>query len=145
MNLLPGDILCWRVTPEAPLVGRMIGWAEHRLGDQKGDAADYHVAFVSQDVSQIYSAKPPKIDLYPIPNPLPSYIEVHRLRTSPTPDQLQAIFKYAESRRGKSYDFLGVLTAGMVEIGGSKTHLRIAANRRLDPTKRRFGVCKLLI
>jgi hypothetical protein len=118
MLLQPGDILAWCVTPDAPLVGRMIGWAERQLGDQKGDAAYYHVAIVSQNITEMYASRPPKIDLYPTPLPLPNYIELHRLRIAPDSDQLKAVFSYAESRRGRPYDFLGVLTVGNVEMGG---------------------------
>lgn len=116
--LQPLDILCWRVTPEAPLFGRMIGWAERKMGEQRGDAAYYHVAFVSPMTSWMYASKPPMIDLYPIPNPLPTYVEVHRLRIPATPEQYHQIFSYAHSRKGRPYDFIGVLTAGMVELGG---------------------------
>ena len=113
MTLQPADLLCWRVTPLAPWIGQLIGWGERQvLHDQKGPAAYYHIAFIAADTSKMYASKPPKIDLYPIPDPLPPYIEVHRLKVHPTDTQLQAIFTYAESRRGKWYPFLGVLTAG---------------------------------
>jgi hypothetical protein len=118
MTLRPLDVLCWRVDKGAPLVGRMIGWAERRLGDQKGTAAYYHVAFVSADVTKMYSSQPPRINLYPVPSPIPSYVEVRRLTTPPTPEQLKAIFEYADSRISRLYDFMGVCTAGFVEIGG---------------------------
>jgi hypothetical protein len=110
--LQPADVLCWRVMAGTSWFERLIGWGERRLGDQTGPAAFYHCAFVAQDTTKMYASKPPKIDLYPIPNSLPSYIEVHRLKVPPSSAQLQAIFAYAESRRGKWYPILGVLTAG---------------------------------
>ena len=66
----------------------------------------------------MYSAQPPRIQLYPIPDPLPPYIEVHRLRDGTTQGGVENIFAYANSRLGRLYDFAGVLTAGFLEIGG---------------------------
>jgi hypothetical protein len=66
----------------------------------------------------MYSSQPPKINLYPISDPLPFNVEVYRLKVAPSQDQIAAIFAYAESRRKRCYDFIGVLTVGMVELGG---------------------------
>jgi hypothetical protein len=111
--LQPADILLFRVDPGAPLWDRAVGWGERFLKQTTPqDSQYYHVAFVSIDTTQMYSSQPPKIDLYPIPQPLPSYIQVYRSKVALTPDQLKAIFTYAESRRGRIYPFLGVLTAG---------------------------------
>ena len=112
MILLPGDILCWCVTNQAPLMGLMIGAVERKIGDQVGPAAFYHCAIVSANTSLMYASRPPRIDLYPIPLPLPAYIEVRRTKVKLTDEQIKAIFYYAESRRGRLYPFLGVLTAG---------------------------------
>ena len=117
MNLQPGDILLWRVDPGAPLLDRLIGWAERRLGDQRS-AAYYHVGFVSNATSLFYEAKPPRVCLAPIPNPLPPYVEVYRLRGSIDPTALRRVLDYADTRIGRLYDFLGVLTAGFIEVGG---------------------------
>jgi hypothetical protein len=76
------------------------------------DAQYYHVAFVSADPTKMYSSQPPKVGLYPIEYPFPDHVEVCRLIHPPTPEQLTAIFKYADSRLGRLYPFLGVLTAG---------------------------------
>lgn len=117
MTLQPFDILLWKVSPSASLIERAIGWAEARLGDQQG-AAFYHVGFVSGSSKTFYQSKPPKIQLTPVPDPLPPYIVPYRLIAPPTPAQLTMIFAYANSRLGRPYDFLGVLTAGYVEVGG---------------------------
>lgn len=108
----PGDILLWRVDPRAPVLDRLIGWGE-KLIKQRGpqDSQYYHVAFVSQDVTQMYSSQPPMIDLYPVPDPIEDHIEIYRLK-NPLAASWPDIFKYAESRRGRIYPFLGVLTAG---------------------------------
>jgi hypothetical protein len=119
MTLLPGDILMFRVDPGAPLLDRLIGWGESKLKQRTPQGYQYyHVAFVSADVTRMYSAQPPTINLYPIENPLPSYIEVYRVRGGLSPVQLKDIFNYADSRKGKCYDFIGVGTFGFLEIGG---------------------------
>lgn len=117
--LKPGDILLWRVDQEAPLLDRLIGWGESKLKQRAPQGYQYyHVAFLSSAINWMYSSQPPKIDLYPVPNPLPDYVEVYRLRGGATEAGLANVFKYAESRRGRWYDFLGVATAGFVELGG---------------------------
>jgi hypothetical protein len=112
MVLLPADILCWAVSPQAPVMGRLIGYAERKIGDQVGPWAFYHCAIVSANISLMYASRPPKIDLYPIPDPLPAYIEVRRTKVKLTDDQIKAIFYYADSRKGNIYPFLGVITFG---------------------------------
>jgi hypothetical protein len=111
--LQPGDVLLWRVVPQAPWKDRLIGWGENLIHQVASDGYEYyHVAFVSNDTNQMYSSQPPKIDLYPIPKPLPDYVEVYRTITPLDHVQLINIFKYAESRRGRPYPFIGVLTIG---------------------------------
>jgi len=112
MTLLPGDLLLWRVDPSASVIDRLVGWGESLLKQRSPNGQYYHVSFVSEDVTQMWSSQPPKIDLYPIPDPLPDHVEVDRLIAPITPAQLSAIFAYAQSRRGRWYPFLGVLTAG---------------------------------
>ena len=77
-----------------------------------GNAWFYHVAFVSENPKMMYSSQPPKIGLYPIPDPLEDHIDIYRLIRPPAPEQLVSIFKYAAGRVGRWYPFLGVLTAG---------------------------------
>lgn len=118
VELKPADILAFRATPESPIWDRAIGWGEHilhRVGSDKRNY--YHIAFVSSDTSKMYSAQPPKINLYDIPNPLPSYIEVYRFINPLTTEEKVKLFKYAESKRGTWYNFLGVLTGGFIQIG----------------------------
>ncbi len=119
MNLLPGDILLWRIDKGAPLIDRLIGWGERRLKQDHSDVVNYyHVSFVSMNTAKMYSAQPPKIDLYWIPDPLPAYVEIYRVRQGLSDKQRTTIFRYAQMRCGKPYDFLGVLTGGFVEVGG---------------------------
>lgn len=67
----------------------------------------------------MYQAKPTKTDLYPVPDPLPAYVEVWRFKAGlKDASGLARVFAYAESRRGKLYDWIGVLTAGFIEVGG---------------------------
>lgn len=119
MTVQPGDILLWRVVPGAPLLDRLIGWGESKLKQRTATGYQYyHVAFVAADPKLMYSAQPPRIQLYPIPDPLPEYIEVWRLKERVTAHGLSNVFAYANLRLGKWYDFIGVLTAGFLEIGG---------------------------
>lgn len=116
--LQPGDILLWRIDQGAPLVDRLIGWGERGLGQSRGKADYYHVGFVSHNPRFFYQSKPLRICRSPVPQPLPEYLQVLRLISTPSEKQLEAIFNYADSRLGKIYDFIGVLTGGFLEIGG---------------------------
>jgi hypothetical protein len=108
----------FRVDSGAPLLSRLIGWGERMLKQSNAQKKDYyHVAFVSADTTKMWSAQPPWIDLYDIPNPLPPYIEVYRPITPLTQDQLDQIFNFAYSVRHTLYNLLGVLTGGYVQIG----------------------------
>lgn len=118
MTLQPGDVLLWRIGPGAPWFDRLIGWGERRLGQGiKGKADYYHCGFVSRAPNLFYQAKPPRICLSPVPAPFPPYLEAYRLILPPTPERLKAVFDYADSRLGRPYDWMGVLTGGFVEIG----------------------------
>lgn len=115
-ELQPGDILAWRVDKEAPIWDRLIGWGESLIKQRTPQGYQYyHVAIVSPDVQRMYSSQPPKIDLYPVPDPLPSHIEVYRLKGGAAFPGLANVFKYAESRRGRWYPMLGVITAGWLQ------------------------------
>ena len=119
MILQPCDVLMFRAGPGAPLLGRLIGWAETALRQPgSGQRNYYHVAFVSDDTRLMWSAQPPVIDRYPIVSPLPDYIEVRRPAPALTPAEVANILAYAQTRRGVWYDFIGCLTAGYVEVGG---------------------------
>lgn len=108
----------FRVDPGAPLLDRLIGWGERMLKQSDSTKRNYyHVAFVSADPTKMYSAQPPTIRLIDIPTPLPSYIEIYRPITALTPEQLQNIFAFADSKLGTLYNFLGVLTGGYIQIG----------------------------
>lgn len=118
VQLQPGDILCWRVSSEASWYQRLIGWGERRLKQVNSDKYNYfHVGFVGPGVFHYYESKPPVICNSDVPDPLPSYIEVYRLKVPLTPTQLSKIWSYANSQLGKWYNFLGVLTGGFIQIG----------------------------
>lgn len=117
IQVQPGDILMYRVAPGAKWIDRLIGWGEKVLHKQQGDSPYFHVAFVGPGVYHIYQSKPPMICNSDIPNPLPDYIEVYRLKEPLTEDQLKKIFTYANSQVGKWYNFLGVITGGFIQIG----------------------------
>ena len=143
MILRPCDILLWRCDPSSSWVERLIGWGESLLHESApGGRQYYHVAFVSANPALMYSSEPPKIDLYPVPDPLPDNIEVYRLKATPTPDQIAAIVAYAESRCGRWYPFLGVLTAGWLsgnlEFCSQYTEDSLAAGQIVLSTDIRF-------
>jgi hypothetical protein len=116
--ILPGDILAFRVDPGAPVLDRLIGWGERMLKQSNSDKKNYyHVAIASQDPTMMYSAQPPRIGLFPIPAPLPDYIEIYRLINPQSPVELSAMYSYLTSRLGVPYNFLGVLTGGYIQIG----------------------------
>ena len=81
----------------------------------KGDY--YHVGFVGPGVFHFYQSKPPRICNSDIPQDLPDYIEVYRMKVSLTDDQLAKIFSYANSQVGKWYNFIGVISFGMIQVG----------------------------
>jgi len=117
MILQPGDILLWRVVPGLPLYERFIGWSQLRVLKQKGVTGQqyYHCALVAANPKSYYSSQPPKIDKFVLPDPLPSNVEVWRLNEPLDPLKLALVFQYAESRRGKWYPLLGVITAGWLQ------------------------------
>lgn len=117
-ELRPGDILLWRVVPGATWFERLIGWGEkflHQIGSTNVNY--YHVGFVGPGVFKYYESRVPVICNSDIPNPLPENIEVYRLKTPLTGDQLAKIYSYANSQLGKWYNLLGVLTGGFIQIG----------------------------
>jgi hypothetical protein len=114
----PGDLLLFRVLPSAPAWDKLIGWGERMLKQSNAAKKNYyHVAFVSPDTKKMWSAQPLTLNLYDIPDPLPPYIEVYRTIDPLTPDQLTKIFEYAESVKGTWYNWVGVGTAGYVQLG----------------------------
>jgi hypothetical protein len=121
MNLLPGDILLWRVTKEAPWFGRLIGWGE-RLTKQANSKkrSYYHVGFCGAHPGYFYESRPPRICISVTPDPLPPYIEAYRVKGGLTNEQLERIFAYAKSRLGAWYNFLGILTLGYLNVAGDQ-------------------------
>ena len=119
MNLQPADLLLWRVDPSAGWFDRLVGWGESKLGLQgPGGYQYYHVAFVAPNPKNYYSSQPPTINKFICPDTWPTNVEQWRLNFQPSPRQLNSMFQYAESRRGKWYPFIAVATAGMLQIGG---------------------------
>lgn len=116
MTLQPADILLWRVGPGSSWIDRLIGWGESFIHQKTPQGYQYyHVGFVAANPKNYYQSKPPIIDKFIVPDPLPKNVEVYRFKQLLTPDNLANVFQYAESRRGKWYPFLGVLTAGWLQ------------------------------
>lgn len=117
--LQAADILLWRVDPSAGWIDRLVGWGESKI-HQAGPSGYqyYHVAFISANPKNYYSSQPPKIDKFLCPDEWPANVEQWRLKMDLSGSQLNSIFEYAESRRGKLYPFLSVLSFGKVQLGG---------------------------
>jgi hypothetical protein len=119
MDTRPGDILLWRVAPGVGLIDRLVGWGESKIGETTPQGYHYfHVAFIAANPKNYYSSQPPKIDKFICPETWPSYVEQWRLKEALSGSQLNSIFQYAESRRGKLYPFISVLSCGMIQLGG---------------------------
>lgn len=114
--LQPLDLLLFRVGPTADFIARTIGWAEQRL-KEPGTAQYYHVGFVGPDIKHYYESRVPRIKNTDMPDPIPPHIEVYRFISEITPASRAFIYSYANSQLGKWYNLLGVLTAGLIQIG----------------------------
>lgn len=84
-------------------------------------AAYCHVALVGPDGSHLYEARWPKIHNVPID--LKSLqkniiLETYRVKGI-THGEIQQVMNFAESRIGRRYDVLALLTFGYVQIGPS--------------------------
>lgn len=117
--LQPGDILAWRITPEAKWFDRLIGWGERRIGEVNSQTVNYyHVGIVGVDPLHFYDSQPGGVDNRDLPKPLPDNVEVYRFKEPLTPDELLKMWTYANSQKGRGYNYLGVLTAGLVQVFG---------------------------
>ena len=129
MNLQPGDLLLWRVCPSAGWIDRLVGWGESKLKQVAADGYQYyHVATVSADVTQMYSAQPPKTDQYPIPDPLPGNVEVWRFKGGAVQPGLGRVFAYMDSQKGLLYPIISVLSFGLLKIGRGNFCSQLAEN-----------------
>jgi len=119
IDLQPADILLWRCDSSASWIDRLVGWGESKIGETTPQGYHYyHVAFVAANPKNYYSSQPPKVDKFICPQTWSANVEVWRLKMALSGSQLNSIFEYAESRRGKLYPFLSVLSFGMVQLGG---------------------------
>lgn len=119
MILLPGDILLWKVTPQASLIDRLVGWGERFTGQVDSTVTNYyHVGIVGVDPLHFYDSAPGGVKNSLIPIPFPLNIEVYRFIQPLTADQLLKMWTYANSQKGVGYNYVGVLTAGLVEVFG---------------------------
>lgn len=119
MILKPGDILLWRITPESPWFDRAIGWGETKTGQVNSKFVNYyHAGIVGVDPLHFYDSRPGGVKNDLIPIPWPSYIEVYRMKVPFTDDELKKMWIYANSQLGVGYNWIGVLTAGLVQIMG---------------------------
>ena len=119
MNLQPSNILLWRIGPGSSWVDRAVGWGERFLHEPHSETVNYyHVGIVGPDALHFYDAAPGGVKNRDIPSPWPSYIEVRRFITPLKDDQLTLMWQYANSQLGTGYNYLGVISAGMIQVLG---------------------------
>jgi hypothetical protein len=73
---------------------------------------------VGVDVLHFYDSEPGGVANRLIPVPLPANIEVYRFIVPFTPAGLLKMWTYANSQKGTGYNYIGVLTAGFIQIAG---------------------------
>ena len=119
IKLQPGDILLWRIGPSASWIDRLIGWGERKTGDINSAQVNYyHAGMVGPDALHYYESKPGGFRNTPIPSPWPDYLEVKRFIIPLTPDELTKMWIQANSQLGTGYNYIGVLSAGFIEVAG---------------------------
>ena len=120
IQLQPGDILAWRVGPGSSWVDRLIGWGEAKTGNGCANGNEYyHVAIVGPDASHYYESAPAGgVQNNLVPVALPENVEVYRFIQPLTPDDLRHMWVYANAQLGKGYNYVGVLTAGFIQVAG---------------------------
>lgn len=115
----PADILLWRVGPQASWIDRLIGWGETKTGEINSKTVNYyHVAMVGVDPLHFYDSRPGGVDNRLMPIPLPDNVEVYRFIDPLDDKQLLAMWTYANSQKGVGYNYIGCLTAGLIQIYG---------------------------
>ena len=112
--------MAWRIGSGASWVDRLIGWGERKTGQTNSDKVNYyHVGIVGPTKDHFYqSAIFGGVRNSDVPNPLPNYIEVYRFKEPLSQDDLTKMWTYANAQLGKGYNYVGVLTAGWLQIAG---------------------------
>ena len=121
MDVQPGDLLLFRVTPGSTLLDKLIGWGQKRIHQAPTDAAYCHVAIVGPDAGSMYEAVAPKPHNIPIDwSKLTkrNTIDVFRV-TGATPEQVAKVMAYCQKvvDAGTHYDWLAIATMGLVQLG----------------------------
>ena len=119
MILIPTDILLWRIGPGDSWVDRFVGWGERLTGQANSSVVNYfHIAMVGVDSLHYYDSAPGGVKNSLIPIPFQANVEVYRFINPIALDQQAKMWAYANSQLGVGYNYVGVLTAGLVEILG---------------------------
>jgi len=119
IRIQPGDILLWRIDSSASWIERLIGWGERHTGQPSPNGVDYyHAGIVGPDALHYYDSAPGGIKNRLVTDPWPDHLEVYRFKIPLNPDQLKAMWSYANSQLGVGYNYFGVLTAGWLQIDG---------------------------
>ena len=117
--LKPTDILLWRVSPGSNWIDRLVGWGERFTSQVNSNQVNYyHVAMVGVDPLHYYDSAPGGVKNSLIPIPLPPNIEVYRFIMPIGDLQQKAMWTYANSQLGTGYNYVGVFSAGLIEVLG---------------------------
>jgi hypothetical protein len=119
MNVRPGDLLLFRVSSSSNWLDKLIGWGQKVIHQAPTKAAYCHVALVGFNPLTMYEAKFPTIRLSPINLTgiqKSLILEVYRIKTI-TSEQITQVIGMAHRRLGEHYDWLAILTLGLLQIG----------------------------
>lgn len=79
----------------------------------------YHVAIIGPGAEHYYESAPfGGVQNTLVPTPLPDCIEVYRFVQPLTDADKAKMWAYANAQLGKGYNYIGVLTAGWIEVAG---------------------------
>lgn len=119
-NLRSGDVLLFRVVESSNWLDRLIGWGQKIIHQAPSNATYCHAALIGSDASHIFEARWPKIHNVQMDWAKMSKrnkIEVYRVNL--TPEQVTKIMDYARLCLGRWYDFLAILTFGLLQLGST--------------------------
>lgn len=110
MDLQPGDIVLYPVTPRSELLSKLVAIGEMLLGAGKSNDSYSHAAVWESDGWE-YEAKWPRTGYYRIDHRRP--IEVWRIEGM-TQDQRKKIIHWCATHCGEWYNLIGLLTFGLI-------------------------------
>lgn len=118
-DVLPGDLLLFRVSSSSNWLDKAIGWGQKVIHQAPTSDEYCHVAIVGPTPDCMYESAWPKIHNCPIN--LTSIqkniiLEVYRVKEA-TPEQIARVLAYCKSREGEWYPVISIATFGMINFG----------------------------